>query len=132
MGKRYLIDTNIIQKYLYEDLSENGLELIDNLLDSSDSQISVITRMELLSFSPTEIDLVKFINQFISFSKELALSESIIQKTIEIRKAYKIKLPDAIIAATANANNLTLLSDNDSDFGKIMHLKYLNPRKYFT
>lgn len=92
MGKRYLIDTNVVRKYLDE-------------------------------------DLLNFVVQFIDYSTEYNLSEPIIQKTIELRKTIKIKLPDAIIAATALCNDLILLSDNDSDFGKVPHLRYVNPRK---
>jgi predicted nucleic acid-binding protein len=130
MGKRYLIDTNIIPKYLQESLSEDGLTLIDNILDSGEAQISVITRIELLGFSPNREDLLQFITQFINVTTEYELTEMIVQKTIEIRKSFKVKIPDAIIAATALCHNLILLSDNDSDFGKILHLKYINPRKY--
>jgi predicted nucleic acid-binding protein len=130
MGERYLIDTNIIRKYLDEELSIRGLELIDTILDSFESNISVITRIELLGFTPSKPELLQFIVQFIGYSFEFGLSEDIVQKTINIRKVVKIKLPDAVIAATALCNNLTLLSDNDSDFGKIPHLKYINPRKY--
>lgn len=130
MGKRYLIDTNVVRKYLDEDLSEAGLELLDSILDTVESRISVITRIELLGFSPKREELVTFIMQFIEVSDEYDLSEPIIQKTIELRKSFKIKLPDAIIAATALCHDLILLSDNDSDFGKISHLRYINPRKY--
>ena len=35
-----------------------------------------------------------------------------------------MKLPDAIIAATAITNNFTLLSTNDVDFERIADLKY--------
>jgi hypothetical protein len=41
MGKRYLIDTNIIPKYLQESLSEDGLTLIDNILDSGEERLYV-------------------------------------------------------------------------------------------
>jgi predicted nucleic acid-binding protein len=130
MGKRYLIDTNIVRKYLGEELSTRGLELVDTILDTSESNISVITRIELLGFSPDREELLQFIIQFIGYSFEFSLSEDVIQKTIEIRKSIKIKLPDAIIAATALCHDLILLSDNDSDFGKIPNLRYINPRKY--
>lgn len=50
-----------------------------------------------------------------------------ILQTIEVRKNYRIKLPDAIIAATAMVHGFTLVSRNDADFGKITGLKYWNP-----
>lgn len=130
MGKRYLIDTNVVRKYLDEELTQRGLDLLDSIIDTSESQISVITRIELLGFSPDRNELVSFIVQFLELSTEYELSEIIVQKTIDIRKEYKIKIPDAIIAATALCHDLILLSDNDSDFGKVPHLKYINPRKY--
>lgn len=99
-------------------------------MDASESNISVITRIEILGFSPDREELLQFIIQFIGYSFEFNLSEDVIQKTIDIRKSIKIKLPDAIIAATALCNDLILLSDNDSDFGKIPNLRYINPRKY--
>ena len=46
-----------------------------------------------------------------------------------MRRSKKIKLPDAVIATTAMINDLILVSDNDKDFGKIEHLRYVNPRK---
>ena len=130
MGKKYLIDTNIIRKYLDEELSEAGLELIDSILDSFESSVSVITRIELLGFTHSRNELSRFIEQFIGYSFEYHLTEPIIQKTIELKKSIKIKLPDAVIAATALCHDLILLSDNDSDFGKVPHLRYINPRKY--
>lgn len=130
MGKRYLIDTNVVTKYFEETLSEQGLSLIDAILENSQSHISVITRIELFSFFPENEKLSDTIALFIGTCEEYSLTEPIIEKTIEIRKSHKIKLPDAIIAATALCDDLILLSDNDSDFGKIPHLKYINPRKY--
>lgn len=47
------------------------------------------------------------------------LDENVILKSIEIRKARRIKLPDAVIAATAQIKNLTSLTRNLKDFEKI-------------
>ncbi|MEK7257684.1 MAG: PIN domain-containing protein [Bacteroidota bacterium] len=47
---------------------------------------------------------------------------------MEIRRQFKsIKLPDAIIAATALTHQLTLLTRNVSDFSKIPGLTVVNP-----
>ena len=130
MGKKYLIDTNVVTKYLTEELSESGLDLLDMIIDSSEAKISVISRIELLGFTPKNEELLQFIHQFVKISSEYGLSEVVVQKTIDIRKVYKIRIADAIIAATALCYDLILLSDNDSDFGKIHNLRYINPRKY--
>jgi len=55
------------------------------------------------------------------------LEEPVILKTIEIRKAYKTKLPDAIVAATALVNEFTIITRNMKDFDKIEGLEVIDP-----
>jgi len=55
------------------------------------------------------------------------LNENIILKSIEIRRKYRLKLPDSIIAATAIENNLKLLTRNLKDFERIAELKSIDP-----
>ena len=57
----------------------------------------------------------------------IALDDDITAKTIELRKKYKIKLPDAIIAATALVFELTLITGNIDDFKNIEGIDILNP-----
>ncbi len=87
--------------------------------------LSVMTRIELLSWTTGQRLLDEDIQQFITESEVLELTESIILQTVRLRRHYKkVKLTDAIIAATAMVNNFTLLSTNDSDFEKITGLTY--------
>jgi hypothetical protein len=66
------------------------------------------------------------IEAFVEDSTVLALDDRIVNKAIEIRRGLKIKLPDAVIAATAIVHDFTLLSRNDADFRQVPGLKYLN------
>jgi len=87
--------------------------------------MSVITRIELLSWVTGHEGLDADIRQFIAESSVLDLSEPVILQTIRLRRQYRsVKLPDAIIAATALVYDFTLLSTNDSDFQKIDGLNY--------
>ena len=63
---------------------------------------------------------------FINSLRLISLSDSIVEKCIEIRRNHKIKTPDAIIAATAIVNDFTLLT-SDSDFDTISNIKKINP-----
>ena len=128
MGKGYLIDTCAVIKFLHGVFPPEGLLFLKSVVDR-ESILSVITKIELLVYQfPTEKE-ENIINLFISHSRIINLEEDIIMNTIRIRKEYSIKLPDAIIAATAITNDLVLISDNDKDFNKIPELKYQNPRK---
>jgi len=89
--------------------------------------ISFVSEIELLSWSPDEPEDLKVYQFFVSNASIIGIDDSIIKKTIQIRKAHKLKLPDAIIAATALVNNLILLADNDKDFKRVTELQYLNP-----
>ena len=57
----------------------------------------------------------------------MPLDEPTVQQTIRLRQQLRIKLPDAIIAATALTHGLPLLTRNTSDFGAVPGMLVLNP-----
>jgi len=57
----------------------------------------------------------------------IPIDDSIVQKVIEIRQTNRIKLPDAIIAATAIVYNCTIITRNISDFSRLSGLVVVNP-----
>ena len=116
MAEGYLIDTSAVIKYLNETLPVNGLSFIDKVVE-----------IELQSWNPSDPNDLKNYQLFVSGSKVIGINKSIIDETIRIRKYFKLKLPDAVIAATAIVNDMTLISDNDKDFKKVPELKYINP-----
>ena len=97
MGQGYLIDTNTAIDYLGGLLPANANELLETIF----GQISIVTRIELLSWPNTTDEDIATLTFFINDCAVLHLSENIIIKTINIRKTHKLKLGDAIIAATA-------------------------------
>jgi predicted nucleic acid-binding protein len=119
----YLIDTNAIIDYLESKLPNKS----NLLLDAIEFQLSVISRVELLAWPKATENQLKLLTDFINVSHVFDFNEAVILKSIEIRKSYRIKLPDAIIAATAIVSNLTLVTRNTSDFSKISDLKLLDP-----
>lgn len=123
MDGQYLIDTNTAIDYLNNKLPA----LASNLLDEQEVLISVITRMELLAWPNATADQLSLLEDFIQSSFVLNLEEAVIIKAIETRKQHKLKLPDAIIAATAMVFELTLLTRNVADFQKVPSLKMANP-----
>jgi len=56
------------------------------------------------------------------------LDDVVTAKTINLRRVYKkLKLGDAIIAATALAYNFNLVTRNTKDFKNIEGLEFVNP-----
>jgi tRNA(fMet)-specific endonuclease VapC len=126
MGKRFLIDTNIAIYFLDGNLTPSGIIFLQPLINQ-EINISVITKIELLGWNFPNSSKSEIHNEFVTQSNVFPLDDEIVEKTIEIRRTYKIKLPDAIIAATSIVFDLTLISRNDKDFTLIPGLKYINP-----
>ena len=110
MGKKYLIDTNILIAFIGKILPEKGRITISLIL-SEEFNISFINKIEVLGHSSADKTLATFIN----LANIFEINNPIIDQTIAIRRHYKIKLPDAIIAATAISENLILVTRNVSN-----------------
>jgi len=120
----YLLDTNAVIYYF------KGMQkavAVFKLIEDANEEVnlSVITKIELLSFDNE--DELKNIDRLLVNSRIFSLDDEIVDKTIEVRKKYKLKLPDAIIAATAMINNLILVTHNKKDFKEIRGLKIIDP-----
>ena len=104
-----IFDTNILIDYLM------GYEQAKIELKQYNSpQISIITKMEVL-IGTTE-DNEEIIRDFLDNFIIIPLNEDIAEIAVEIRKKNKIKLPDAIIWATAKYKNSLLITRNIKDF----------------
>ena len=121
MGQKYLLDTNVILDFMGEKLPEKSMFFLSKIIDEQ-INISAINKIELLGFYNPEQILIDLVN----FSEIYHIDNAIIDKTIELRKKHKIKLPDAIIAATAIVHDFILISHNFRDFHKITELNFLD------
>jgi len=109
-----LLDTNIVI-YLH-----NG-QLAESF-DGEGCSISVITEIELLSFSGLSQGDESLLSDFFREILIFPLDEEVKRKTIALKKKYKLKIPDAIICATAISNDVTLLT-NDRQLFNIAELR---------
>jgi tRNA(fMet)-specific endonuclease VapC len=117
-GTKIILDTNALLLYL------QGNFKIE--FDISEIGISVITKIEYLVNPELGAKDLYLFDELESQIKIFFLdkdNDSILKETIKIRKKHKLKLPDAIIAATAIVNNATLFSA-DNIFVKIYNLKF--------
>jgi toxin FitB len=119
---KYLVDTNSIIDAQMGKIPEKGLQFLGNVINEN-FIISFITYIEVLGYK----DVPQTTQDFMGLADVIEIDKAIIDACIELRKRKKIKLPDAIIAATALANNLTLISRNTKDFEDISGLTCINP-----
>ncbi len=107
---KVLFDTCIIIDYL------NGKEAAkDEIILYDDKAVSIITWMEVMvgAEKTPDIPIKKWLSQTF---KIINLDEPISIEAINVRKKSKVKLPDAIIHATALVHNRLLVTRNIKDF----------------
>ena len=107
---RYLLDTNAVI-YLV-----NGRLALP--LPEGQYSISVITEIELLSFPNLLDEEEQRIRDLLQVLERVQLSDTVRQQTILLRRKNRLKLPDAIIAASALTHRAILLT-NDQSFASI-------------
>lgn len=117
MTDRILADSNVVIYAL------QGLLHVRQLLDKRSVFISFITEVELLSFHKNTIQDIQHIREFIKYSHILEYSIQIKNIAIDIRRKYRLNLPDSFIAASAIEYNLPLISA-DPVFAKITELTF--------
>lgn len=78
--------------------------------------VSVISKMEFLGFDRFNTKERQQAKNFLSNANVFALNDDIVDRVIQIKQEKKIKLPDAIIAATAIHYAMTIVTRNSKDF----------------
>lgn len=114
-GKSIVLDTNIVLYLL------NGDENLATVLNGLKLYVSILTEIELLGYNGISIQDREKIKNFISECSIISLSNEIKELSIEIKQKFKVKTPDAIIAATALFLQIPIISA-DKGFEKIDNL----------
>ena len=101
---RFLLDTNAAIRLL------SG-KLMDPLPEGLYG-ISIISEIELLSFPSLHPEEEQAIHLLLEMLERLTLNRAVRDQTILLRRGQGLKLPDAVIAATAIAWSATLLTND--------------------
>lgn len=120
-------DTNAVISLLTENQNEEVIEKIQYYINNDTAFISETVLMEILSWSElSEDEAIILKRKVLSIFKVKKHNRSISLITAKIRRLNKkIKLPDAIIAATAIYYNMPLLTNDTSDFKNISELQII-------
>jgi predicted nucleic acid-binding protein len=126
MGQGYLIDSNAIIDYTAARLPKKGSDFLEQIFNTR-FFISVIVRIEVLGLNDLPNKILAM-EEFMNTAFLFPLDEAVTKETILLRREHgKLKLGDAIIAATALIHELDLVSRNTSDFKNIKGLQIIDP-----
>ncbi len=121
-----LLDSNILIYHINGELNEREERLFSDMVKAG-AYISVISRIEILGWQRHTKESLKITRDLIQRLREYSLTSKVAELCISIRQKYRVKLPDAIIAATALYLSLPLMTRNVKDFSLIPDLKLINP-----
>ena len=114
-GKRYLLDTNAIIQLLL-----GNPVLLAIVAEADFLATSVICKLEFLSYSKLDetsrVAFLEFLSRIIVYDVANA-DAALARETVKMRMTRSLKLPDAIIAATALVNDCEIVT-NDAHFQK--------------
>lgn len=117
-----LLDSNIL---IYPAQPEHAF--LDEWLEAPGTLLSAISITEVLGCEGiSEDDQELFEATFAQLSVQ-PVSETILRGAAGLRRVRKIKLADAIIAATALETDSELVTRNEQDFRGIQRLRVINP-----
>lgn len=101
---RFVLDTNVILYFL-------GGRLADPF-PAGTYAVSVISELELLAYPGLTSSEEQRIRDFLADVPVADLTQSVKHHAVNLRKQFGLKLPDAIVAATALALDATLLTND--------------------
>jgi len=121
--KLYLVDTCVFIRAIRGDIK--SLNIINELREKI--VVSVITEMELYAGAKTRERKKEIEKQFDIYLR-CDIDRSISRKALQLIKKHtsqkrQPQIPDMLIAATALANDFTLVTHNENDFDFIEQLK---------
>ncbi len=104
-----LFDTNVLIDYL------NAIpQALDELARCPEKAFSIINWTEVLVGCKPEVAIGT--RAFLASFALIAVDHAIAERAVSLRQLHRIKLPDAIIWATANVQSMLLVTRNTKDF----------------
>jgi predicted nucleic acid-binding protein len=123
----YLIDTHILINHT------KGLHaasrFIEEVIAQQGFNISILTKIEFLGWEKHTAEGFRKCRDLIELANIYSVDEDIAEEAIELKRRGRIKLADAVIAATALANSLKLATRNADDYKAVKDLEIFNPLK---
>ncbi len=124
--RRHLLDTNILIYYLVDAIPQESVATIEAIFSSS-FRVSIITKIEFLGWRKHTPEGYALAEDFIRSAEVYPLTDTIADCAIKLRRMHGVKLPDAVIAATAIVHGCVLVTRNEQDFARICSLEIVNP-----
>ena len=120
----YTLDTNAILYYLKDD--SDAVSVLKGIFAQDvPLYVSAITELELFASPNLGAAEERLIENLLSTVSVLPVDSHIARLAAFIRRQYRLKTPDSVIAATTMFTGSTLVTRNTRDFQKVPHFSLL-------
>jgi predicted nucleic acid-binding protein len=114
---RFVLDSTIIIQHLNKEID---VAAFFGAIPACERFVSIVTEIEVLSDPAMTEDEEKEARKLLKHFDSIDILPAIKEETVKIRRAFKLRLPDAVIAATAVILNATLLSNDPHHLKKLV------------
>jgi hypothetical protein len=91
---------------------------------------SAMTALEVLGYSGLTVADDQALRKMLGEFQQVTVESAVIEEAIRIRKAHRLKSPDAVIAATALLQQAELVTRNTADFKRVSGLSVLDTQSF--
>jgi predicted nucleic acid-binding protein len=122
MAIKALFDSSAVILYFNDALPNESIALMQQAIVAGTGAISVITRAEVLawpSHTPASIEAALY---GMGGFDVLDVTRPVADEAARIRRECNLKLPDALIAATAKLLQIPVITANQRDFERVKEL----------
>jgi len=120
---KYLLDSNLL---IYSARPEPQFVALRSWVKRPDAAVSALSQVEVVGYHAISASDELYFLALLRLLPQLASTEDILKRAVQIRQQFRLKTPDAIIAATALQHSLVLVSA-DNGFSRVAELELISP-----
>jgi predicted nucleic acid-binding protein len=117
-----LLDSNVI---IYAAKPEH--EGLRRLIAENAPAVSAVSYVEVLGYHRLTAQEMRYFKEFFAAAPVLGIDSAVLEQAVRLRQLRKMTLGDTLVAGTALAHSLTLVTRNTGDFRWISDLSVLDP-----
>ena len=122
MAAQALFDSSTVILYFNDALPHEFNALIQQAVVAGTGAISVITRAEVLAWPSHTPQSISAALSGMGGFEQLEVTAQVADEAARIRRECNLKLPDALIAATAKLLHIPIVTANPRDFERVKEL----------
>lgn len=123
--KPLVFDSSVLILFLNDALPAQTIELLNDHVHSGLAHISAIVRAEVLAWPQHTADSLDAARALLDVCQLVSVNAAVADEAARIRRETGLKLPDALIAATALLQAAKLVTANARDFGRVPGLELI-------